>query len=196
MRGGGVYDAVGLTAIALQPGQSLWSKALDALFRQQLADLLATRLRAVHAGSPTTSLGYASQTAFAAAVDRRNSEQLATARTLTAIALQACQSLWGSGTPGSLDHRCAHDNNRRRQTMVWKSFISQLAITSQRKVLVTAVLYAISVIVHFTSPVSDGTEIPAHSAQRTNPLELRAIHGGHSAGGGNALAFENIKPQE
>jgi hypothetical protein len=77
--------------------------------------------------------------------------------------------------------------------MVWKSFISQLAFTSGRKVLPAAIVYAISVIVHFTSPVGDGTEIPTHSAQRTNPLELRnAIHVGHSTGGVNARVSEKI----
>jgi hypothetical protein len=57
--------------------------------------------------------------------------------------------------------------------MVWKSFISQLAITSRRKVLVAAIVHAISAIVHFTPPIGDGTEIPTHSAQRTNPIELK-----------------------
>jgi hypothetical protein len=78
--------------------------------------------------------------------------------------------------------------------MIWKNFVSQLAIASRRKVLATAMLYAISVIVHFTSPVGDGTEIPAHSAQRTNALELRnAIYVRHSTGGGNARISEKIK---
>ena len=75
--------------------------------------------------------------------------------------------------------------------MVGKSFVSQLAITLRRKVLAAAIVYAISVIVHLTSPVGAGTEIPTHSAPRTNPLELRnTIHLGHSAGGGNALTAE------
>src|SRR5262245_1406233 len=55
--------------------------------------------------SAAMALGYASQTAFAMAfrrLTRRNPEQLATARTLTAISLQVPQSLWGSGGPGSL----------------------------------------------------------------------------------------------
>jgi hypothetical protein len=67
--------------------------------------------------------------------------------------------------------------------MVWKNLVSQLAITSQRKVLSAAIVYAISVLVHFTSPVGDGTGIPTHSAQRTKFPELRnAIHVGHSIG--------------
>jgi hypothetical protein len=81
--------------------------------------------------------------------------------------------------------------------MTWKNFVSQLAIASRRKVLATAMLYAISVIVHFTSPVGEGTETATHSVQRTNPLELRnAIHVGHSIGRGNAWTSEQIKPQE
>ena len=64
--------------------------------------------------------------------------------------------------------------------MVWKNCASQLAITLQRKVLTAAIVYAISVIAHLTSPVGHGTEIPTHSAQRTNPFELR-----------NAILFGN-----
>ena len=72
--------------------------------------------------------------------------------------------------------------------MAGKNFASQLAITLQRKVLTAAIVYAISVIAHVTSPVGRGTEIPTHSAQRTNPFELRsAILVGHSTGGGSTL---------
>jgi hypothetical protein len=81
--------------------------------------------------------------------------------------------------------------------MVWKNFTSQLAITSRRKVLATAIVYAISVIVHFISPVGEGTETPTHSVQRTNPLDLRnAIYVGHSTGGDNTRPSEKTKPQE
>jgi hypothetical protein len=81
--------------------------------------------------------------------------------------------------------------------MVWKNLVSQLAITSQRKVLSAAIVYAISVLVHFTSPVGDGTRIPAHSVQTTNPLELRnAIRVGHSTSRHDAGTSEQIKPQE
>jgi hypothetical protein len=74
--------------------------------------------------------------------------------------------------------------------MVWKNLVSQLAITSQRKVFAAAIVYAISVLVHFTSPVGEGTETPTHSVQRTNPLELRnAIYVGHSPRG-NARASQ------
>jgi hypothetical protein len=77
--------------------------------------------------------------------------------------------------------------------MVWKNLVSQLAITSKRKVLAAAIVYAISVIVHFTSPVGDGTRIPKHSAQRTDPIELRnAIYVRHSTGGVNALVSKKI----
>lgn len=64
------------------------ARALDALFRQQLTDLLATRLLVAHASSPTTSLGYASQTAFAAAFRRLHRTELAAQRNSTrALAL-------------------------------------------------------------------------------------------------------------
>src|SRR5213080_3068614 len=49
------------------------SEALDALFRQQLTDLLATRLLAAHTGSPTTfqlTMGGLSPTALRRAVER------------------------------------------------------------------------------------------------------------------------------
>jgi len=55
--------------------------------------------------------------------------------------------------------------------MVWNNAVSRLALASRRKVLAAAIWYAISVIVHFTSPVGAGTGIATHSAQRTNPLE-------------------------
>jgi hypothetical protein len=81
--------------------------------------------------------------------------------------------------------------------MGWKNLANQLAMASQRKVLGAAIVYAISVIVHFTSPAGDGTGIPMHSVQRTNPLELRnAIHVGHSIGRRNAWTSEQTKPQE
>ena len=57
--------------------------------------------------------------------------------------------------------------------MVWKNFASELAIVSRRKALAAAIVYAISVLVHFTSPVGDGTGIPRHSVHRTEFLELR-----------------------
>jgi AraC family transcriptional regulator len=53
------------------------SAALDALFRQQLTDLLATRLLAVHAGAPTTSqptMGGLSPTALRRAIERLRSD--------------------------------------------------------------------------------------------------------------------------
>jgi hypothetical protein len=81
--------------------------------------------------------------------------------------------------------------------MVWKNLVSQLAIASQRKVLAAAIVYAISVLVHFTSPVGGGTGISAHSVQRASPLVLRnAVHGIHSTAGDIALAPQKTKPQE
>jgi AraC family transcriptional regulator len=53
------------------------SEALDALFRQQLTDLLATRLLAAHTGSPTTfqpTMGGLSPTALRRAVERLRSD--------------------------------------------------------------------------------------------------------------------------
>jgi hypothetical protein len=77
--------------------------------------------------------------------------------------------------------------------MVWKNLVSQLAITSQRKVLAAAIVYAISVIVHFTSPVGEGSGIPAHFARGTNPLELRnAIYVRQSTGGVDAWFSKKI----
>jgi hypothetical protein len=77
--------------------------------------------------------------------------------------------------------------------MVWKNLVSQLAITSQRKVLAAAIVYAISVIVHFTSPVGEGSGISAHFARTTNPLELRnAIYVRQSTGGVDAWFSKKI----
>jgi AraC family transcriptional regulator len=53
------------------------NEALDALFRQQLTDLLATRLLAAHTGAPTTSqpvLGGLSPTALRRAIERFRSD--------------------------------------------------------------------------------------------------------------------------
>jgi AraC family transcriptional regulator len=53
------------------------SEALDRLFRQQLTDLLATRLLAAHSGSPTTfqpTLGGLSPTALRRAIERLRSD--------------------------------------------------------------------------------------------------------------------------
>jgi AraC family transcriptional regulator len=53
------------------------SAALDALFRQQLTDLLATRLLAAHAGAPTTfepTMGGLSPTALRRAIERLRSD--------------------------------------------------------------------------------------------------------------------------
>jgi hypothetical protein len=81
--------------------------------------------------------------------------------------------------------------------MVWKNLVSQPAITSQRKVLAAAIVYAISVLVHFSSPAGDGTGIPTHPVQRNNPPELHnAIQVGHSIGRRNAWTSEQIKPRE
>jgi AraC family transcriptional regulator len=67
------------------------SAALDALFRQQLTDLLATRLLAAHAGSPATfqpTLGGLSPTALRRAIERLRSDSDADV-SLAALASEA-----------------------------------------------------------------------------------------------------------
>ena len=123
--------------------------------------------------SVAAALGYASQTAFAAAFRKLTGETPSdwrTAHALAAIALQVRQSLWRSRSSDPLDHRGAHANNRRRQTMIWKNFVNRLAITSRRRALATALVYGLSLAVRFTSATGEEVEIPAQSVQRTNPL--------------------------
>ena len=50
--------------------------------------------------------------------------------------------------------------------MIWKNFVSRLAITSRRRVLATAVVYGLSLAVRFTSATGEEMEIPPQSAQR------------------------------
>jgi AraC family transcriptional regulator len=67
------------------------SAALDALFRQQLTDLLATRLLAAHAGSPVTTqpvIGGLSPTALRRAIERLRSDSDADV-SLAALASEA-----------------------------------------------------------------------------------------------------------
>ena len=54
--------------------------------------------------------------------------------------------------------------------MIGKSFVSRLAITSRRRGLATAVVYGLSLAVHFTSAAGEEVEIPPQSAQRAHPL--------------------------
>jgi hypothetical protein len=53
--------------------------------------------------------------------------------------------------------------------MVWRSFVSPLAITSRRRVLASALIYGLSLTVRLTSTTGEDTESQAQSAQRTNP---------------------------
>jgi AraC family transcriptional regulator len=67
------------------------NEALDALFRQQLTDLLATRLLAAHAGSPTTfqpALGGLAPNTLLRAIERLRSDSDADV-SLAALALDA-----------------------------------------------------------------------------------------------------------
>ena len=54
--------------------------------------------------------------------------------------------------------------------MIWKTFVSRLAITSRRRGLATAALYGLSLAVRFTSAAGEEVEIPPQSAQRAQPL--------------------------
>ena len=54
--------------------------------------------------------------------------------------------------------------------MVWRSFVSPLAITSRRRVLASALVYGLSLTVRLTSTTGEDTESPAQSTQRTNPM--------------------------
>jgi hypothetical protein len=53
--------------------------------------------------------------------------------------------------------------------MIRKTLLNQLAITSRRRGLATAVVYGLSLAVRFTSATGEEVEIPVQSLQRTNP---------------------------
>ena len=59
--------------------------------------------------------------------------------------------------------------------MVWKNCTSQLAITLQRKVLTAAIVYAISVLVHLTSPGHGNDRHGNRATSSELPLSLRQI---------------------
>lgn len=48
--------------------------------------------------------------------------------------------------------------------MIWKTFVNQVAVTSRRRGLSTAIVYGLSLAVRFTSATGEEVEIPA---QRT-----------------------------
>ena len=54
--------------------------------------------------------------------------------------------------------------------MTWKTLVNQVAITSRRRGLATAVVYGLSLAVRFTSATGEETEIAALSMQRPHPL--------------------------
>ncbi|MDA9499228.1 hypothetical protein XI05_17505 [Bradyrhizobium sp. CCBAU 11357] len=53
--------------------------------------------------------------------------------------------------------------------MIRKPLVNQLAITSRRRGLATAVVYGLSLAVRFTSATGEEVEIPVQSLQRTYP---------------------------
>ena len=54
--------------------------------------------------------------------------------------------------------------------MIWKTFVSGLAIASRRRGLATAVIYGLSLAVRFTSAAGEEVEIPPQSVQRAHPV--------------------------
>jgi hypothetical protein len=106
------------------------SEALDVLFRQQLTDLLATRLLATHTGSPTTfepTLGGLSPKALRHAIERLRSDADADV-SLAALASDAGLSHFHSVVPlreiPDFRHMpgCANDGSNRQ----WKCSATQM----------------------------------------------------------------------
>jgi hypothetical protein len=54
--------------------------------------------------------------------------------------------------------------------MIWKNFVTPLAITSRRRVVASAVIYGLSLAVRFTSAAGEEVEIPTQSPQRARPM--------------------------
>jgi len=54
--------------------------------------------------------------------------------------------------------------------MIWKTFVSRLAIASRRRGLATAAIYGLSLAVRFTSAAGEEVEIPPPSVPRAHPL--------------------------
>ena len=54
--------------------------------------------------------------------------------------------------------------------MIWKNFVTPLAITSRRRVVASAVMYGLSLSVRFTSAAGEEVEIPAQSPQGAHPM--------------------------
>jgi hypothetical protein len=53
--------------------------------------------------------------------------------------------------------------------MIWKNFVSLVAIAPRRRVIATAIVYGLSLAIRFTSATGEEVEIPPQSLQRTNP---------------------------
>ena len=54
--------------------------------------------------------------------------------------------------------------------MIWKNFVTPLAITSRRRVVASALIYGLSLAVRFTSAAGEEVEIPAQTPQRAHPM--------------------------
>ena len=54
--------------------------------------------------------------------------------------------------------------------MIWKIFVSRLAITSRRRGLATAAIYGLSLAVRFTSSAGEEVEIPPQPVRSTHPV--------------------------
>jgi hypothetical protein len=54
--------------------------------------------------------------------------------------------------------------------MIWKNFVTPLAIKSRRRVVASAFVYGLSLAVRFTSAAGEEVEIPAQSPQRAHPV--------------------------
>ena len=53
--------------------------------------------------------------------------------------------------------------------MIWKTFVSQIAIRPRSRVIATALVYGLSLAIRFTSATGEEVEIPPQSVQRTDP---------------------------
>ena len=54
--------------------------------------------------------------------------------------------------------------------MTWKAFANQLACTSRRRGLTTAVIYGLTLTVRFTSATGEEADIPAQAMLRSDPV--------------------------
>jgi hypothetical protein len=54
--------------------------------------------------------------------------------------------------------------------MIWKNFVSLVAIVPRRRLAANAIVYGLSLAVRFTSATGEEVEIAAQSVQRTHPV--------------------------